>query len=472
MRARQKLRHGTAAPMALVVLGLAMLGLGVPGWGTSHVVAQEPSPPVVLLTIDGPIGPASSDYVVRGLETARESAARAVVLQIDTPGGLDTSMRDIIQEILSSPVPVIAYVAPSGARAASAGTFILYAAHVAAMAPATNLGAATPVQIGGLPMPGGEQPPRGEEGGEGEGGEDGDARTAHPTMEDKAVRDAVAYIRGLAQLRGRNAEWAETAVTEAATLSAADALEAGVIDLIAEDLDGLLAAADGRTVSLAGVDVVLDTAGAKIDSIEPDWRTEFLGVITNPTVAYILLLIGVYGLIFEFWNPGFTGPGVIGAICLVLALFALNQLPVNYAGLALIALGIGFMVAEAFAPSFGILGIGGVIAFVVGSVILIETDAPGFEVSPAVIGAVGGTSAALFLGVLIMLGRSRRRAVVSGREQMVGLEGEVVDWDGGQGRVRAHGEIWQASAAEPLAPGAQVRITGMDGLVLIVRPAD
>lgn len=426
--------------------------------------------PVVLLTIDGPIGPATSDYVFRGLNAARERGARAIVLRIDTPGGLDTSMREIIQAILSSPVPVIGYVAPSGARAASAGTYILYASHLAVMAPATNLGAATPVQIGGLPMPGRERAPVKDK--KDKQDEESDTAKARPTIESKAIRDAAAYIRSLAQLRGRNADWAEKAVTEAATLSVKDALVEGVIDLIAENVEEVLAKADGRVVTLLGRDVVLRTAAASIVSVEPDWRTELLGVITKPTVAYILLLIGVYGLIFEFWSPGLAGPGVIGAICLLVALYALNQLPINYAGLALIVLGIMFIVAEAFVPAFGILGIGGIVALIVGSVMLIETDVPGFQVSPAVIAAVGGTSAVLFLGVLIMLSRSRRQPVLSGPEEIIGLKGQVVDWKGDEGRIRTHGEIWRATAAQQLLPGAPVRVIDRVGLTLVVQPME
>ena len=447
-----KCRHVLLAVLALVLISV--------GASPPFTIAAERT--VALLEINGPIGPATSDYVARALEQAQEQAVSAVVLRIDTPGGLDTSMREIVQAILSSPVPVIGYVAPNGARAASAGTYILYATPLAAMAPATNLGAATPIQIGGLPMPGTTA--------KDDSDEAKDQTPPHPTMADKAISDAVAYIRGLAQLHGRNAEWAEQAVTKAASLSAQEALAASVINLVASDTDNLLAQADGRTVKIKGVDHVLHTKDAEVVVFAPDLRTEFLSVITNPNIAYILLIIGIYGIVFEFWNPGFTGPGVIGGICLLIALFALHLLPVNYAGLALIGLGIAFMVAEAFMPAFGILGFGGVIAFVVGSVMLMDADVPGFEVSWPVIALIAGVSASLFLVAFVMLARSRNRPVVSGREEMMGLNGEVIEWKGQQGRVRTHGEIWRAKATAPLKPGCRISVTNIDGLVLTVQP--
>lgn len=416
----------------------------------------------VLLDIDGPIGPATSDYVARGLAYAQEQNAELVILRMDTPGGLDTSMRAIISDILASPVPVASFVAPSGARAASAGTYILYASHVAAMAPGTNLGAATPVQLGGG---GGGAPADGDEGGE----EDGDG--GRPTIEDKAINDAVAYIRGLAELRGRNAEWAEQAVREAASLPAHEALAKTVIDLMADDVATLLARIDGRTVEAAGGDVKLETAGLTVVERQPDWRTELLSIITNPNVAYILMLIGIYGIIFEFYSPGLVFPGVIGAISLLLALYALHVLPVNYTGLALILLGIALMVGEAFTPSIGAVGIGGVAAFVLGSVLLMDTDVPGYEVSWAVITPVALAAAASFLAIAMMAMRSRHRPVVSGPEEMIGSPGEVLDWSDGHGHVRVHGEAWRAHAAAALRPGQAVRVRRRDGLVLEVEPA-
>ena len=434
------------------------------------------SGPVLVLTIKGPIGPAISDYIIRGLGKSRSQGVAVVVLRMDTPGGLDTSMREIIQEILKSPVPIVSYVSPKGARAASAGTYILYASHVAAMAPATNLGAATPINIGmpGLPKPEPPDPRTGNDRGDKSKDDTPDTKTKpHPSLKDKVVNDAVAYIRGLAQLRGRNAEWAEKAVTEAASLSAEGALEEKVIDLIADGLDQLLRKLDERSVkvknavvSLAGIDKAL------VITFEPDWRTKLLSILSNPNFAMIFLLIGIYGLIFEVTHPGTVVPGVIGGICLLLAAFGLHLLPINYAGLGLILLGIVLMVAEAFAPSFGALGIGGVIAFVFGSVILMDTDAPGFEVSKLLIGSVSGISAAVFTLIIVFVVKSRHRQVVSGREEMIGGIGEVTKWSKLNGWIRIHGENWQASAAEPLKSGIQVRVVEVDGLDLIVEPTE
>jgi membrane-bound serine protease (ClpP class) len=427
----------------------------------------------VLLDIKGPIGPATSDYVVRGLDKAEERGAELVILRMDTPGGLDTSMREIIQAILASPVPVVSYVAPSGARAASAGTYISYASHVAAMAPGTNLGAATPVQIGGPGLPQISPEQEKDKGKEksGEASKEGPKSEApKPTLSDKAVNDAVAYIRSLAQLRGRNVEWAEKAVLSASTLTAEEALREGVIDVVATDVPDLLTKLDGREVVVAGQTRRLETAALGIVTLEPDWRTEFLATITNPNVAYILMLIGIYGLLFEFFSPGLVGPGVIGGICLLLALYAFHVLPVDYTGLALVFLGLALMIAEAFMPSFGALGIGGIAAFVIGSIMLMDTEVPGFTVAWQLIGSIAFFAGGMLLVMVTMLMRSRRRAVVTGPEEMIDSAGAVLDWIGEEGHVRIHGEVWRARASGPIAEGKRVRVTKIDGLTLEVEP--
>lgn len=435
----------------------------------------------MLLEVDGPIGPATAAYLVDGLEDAAKADRALVIIRMDTPGGLDSAMRDIIKAILASPVPVVTWVAPEGARAASAGTYILYASHVAAMAPATNLGAATPVGIGGGgggivrgPSENEEPTDAAKDKDESAGSSTPQTRAAPATtaMQRKAVNDAVAYIRGLAELRGRNADWAERAVREAVSLPAAEALERNVIDVIAGDMDSLLAAINGRTVETAAGSVVIDTGSLEIERHEPDWRVEFLSVITDPTIAYLLMLVGIYGLIFEGYNPGAMVPGVVGAICLLLALFAFQVLPVNYAGLALIALGVILMVAEAFAPSFGALGLGGLAAFIIGSVILMDTDVPGFGIPLAVIGTVSGVAGVTILATIWFAVRSKQARIVSGREEMIGLTGTALNDFTGRGFVFVHGERWLASAAAPVAKGQQVKVLDIHGLVLTVEPLD
>ncbi|BBL77282.1 NfeD family protein [Methylomagnum ishizawai] len=420
-----------------------------------------PTPSVIQLALEGPIGPASADHVARSLDYGIERKASLVLLRIDTPGGLDTAMRGIIKKILASPIPVAAYVAPGGARAASAGVYILYASHIAAMAPATHLGAATPVQI---PMPGAQDGDGARPQGKGGIPEPG------TVMARKMTNDAVAYIRGLAMLRGRNADWAEKAVRESASLPAEEALKAKAIDLLAVDVHDLLNKLDGRTVDVLGRPVKLGLAGAKIEALEPDWRNRFLAAIANPDVAYVLMLLGLYGLMLEFYHPGTAAPGTVGAICLLLALYAFEALSVDYAGLGLMLLGLGLMTAEAFAPSFGILGIGGVAAFVFGSVLLMDSGIPGSAPSPALITAFAIGSAIFCIVVTRMVLGARKKPVVSGREQLIGGQGTAMEDFTRQGRVWIHGEAWMALTEHPLDQGQKVRVEGIEGLTLIVTP--
>lgn len=434
--------------------------------------SRSPAPErVLVIEMEGVIGPASAHFMARAVEEAESRGAGALLVQLDTPGGLSESMRDIIQSILGSPTPVIVHVSPSGARAASAGTYILYASHVAAMAPGTNLGAATPVQVsGGFPG----APQEGDEGSDAPG--DGDADGSPPpaggdASRQKAVNDAIAYIRSLAEMRGRNVEWAERAVREAASLPASEALELGVIDLVAADLDDVLAAADGRTVETTAGEQTLRTNGAVTERLEPGAITQALAILANPNVALILMLIGVYGIILEFYTPGSIGPGVIGAICLILGLYALNQLPISYAGALLMILGLAFMVAEGFSPSFGILGLGGLAGFAIGAALLIDTDYAQFRVSLWVIAAIATFTGAFFFWVIASLVSSRSKPLASGRENMPGQAASVLDWEGGAGHVLFQGERWRASGNTAFEPGEEVVVVDVNDLRLTVAPA-
>lgn len=425
------------------------------------LVREAVAAPVAQITIKGPIGPGVSSFVSEGIKDAQSRNYAAILLIMDTPGGLDSSMREIIQSVLDSRVPVIGYVAPSGARAASAGTYILMACHIAAMAPGTTIGAATPIAMGGG-APGPAEP---------SGPDEGSGAEKHPGLEDKIISDSAAYMRALARMRGRPVDWAEKFVREAASVSDSEALENEIIEFIAVSARDLLAQIDGKVVMVDGKDWVFRTIESDMIIIQPTWRDDFLAFITNPNIAYLLLLIGIYGFIFEFSNPGLIVPGVVGGVALILGLYALHLLPVNYAGLALIGLGLALITTEAFLPSFGVLGIGGIIAFVLGSILLFDTDIPGFQVSGYLIGAAALVSSALALLFMAMAVRAWRRPVVVGVGEMRGIAGTVLDWKGRQGHVQTHGEVWIAKSSLPLAKGEKVRVTGRDGLVLEVESA-
>lgn len=432
---------------------------------TQLTFAAERSGAIITTEIKGPIGVAATRIVTDALAKVRQEKARYLVIQLDTPGGLVSATREILQQLLASPAPVIVYVTPSGARAASAGTFLVYAAHIGAMAPGTHIGAATPIELGGLP--GSPRPPEPKQ----DGKEKGGPQNETPAQR-KALNDTIAMLRSLAQLRGRNVDWAEKAVREAATLTAEDALKEGVIDVIARDLDDLLEKIDGRTITINNVQHEVATKGVPRLVFEPDWRTRLLGLISDPNVAFILLLIGIYGILFEFWNPGGLVAGVVGAVCLILALAALATLPVQYAALGLIVLGIGLMLGEAFTPGIGILGIGGVIAFIVGSVFLFDPAGADINIAvslPLIIAAVA-TTGSLALFVLGAAVKARRRRATTGSEEMIGSTGEVVEWDGFRGRVRVHGELWSARSDRSFEPGASIRIRQREGLILEVAP--
>jgi membrane-bound serine protease (ClpP class) len=420
---------------------------------------------VLITEVSGAIGVATVRQVSRAIDQARDQKAAALILRLDTPGGLVTSTRDLIQRIIASPVPVIVYVSPSGARAASAGTFLAYASHIAAMAPGTNIGAATPVEIGGVP---GLPPPRPTD----QNKEDrkAPATKQQTAAEQKAVNDVVALLRSLAQLRGRNAEWAEKATREAATLTAIEAQKEGVVEIVATTVDDLLAQVDGRKVTAGGAEIALATRNAKTEVITPDARTRLLSVISDPNLAFILLMIGVYGLLLEFWTPGTFVPGVIGGVSLILALIALSVLPLNYGAFGLLLLGLALMIGEAFAPGLGILGIVGLLSFVVGAYFLFEGAGSDIEIAvslPLIMGMAVLTAAMVF-GVGTFALKARRRAVVTGAEQLIGARARVVDWSGSSGHVHLQGEVWAARSSVPIHPAGSVRVVGRDGLTLIV----
>jgi membrane-bound serine protease (ClpP class) len=444
-----------ASILLAMLLCTAVIGVALPS--TPAAAAER----AIVLDVDGAIGPPIADYIARELDAARSSDARLVILRMNTPGGLDTSMRKIISAILASPVPVVTYVAPNGARAASAGTYIAYASPIAAMAPGTNIGAATPVQFGGSPLFPSEQKSQKDQK-DNKPGESGDTETR------KIVNDAIAYIRSLAAVTGRNADWAADAVRSAASLPAAEALSLHVVDVIADDVPDLLRKIDGRDVTIGGKSQRLATSGLEVDTHPPDWQTELLMLVTNPNVAFILMLIGVYGLIFEFFSPGAVAPGLIGAISLVVAFYALAFMPINYAGAALVLFGVALMIAEVHIGAFGALGVGGIAAFIIGAVMMFPAQVPGFSLSHGVVAVAALGSAALLLLALAVVLR-RRRPVATGHEALIGAEGEAVSWQDGEGRVRVKGEIWLARSDAALTAGTRVKIVGRDGLVLRVQ---
>lgn len=463
-------RSRTSVIRSFLVILLAASGFNANAAGTA-----------IQLDLDGALGVATAEYIIEGIETANARNANLIIIRMDTPGGLMEPMRDIIKAILNSRVPVVTYVAPGGARADSAGTYILLASHIAAMAPTTHLGAATPVSLGGEDSP---EPPRKnplsplDDAAEDEGDSDSEATEEKTSgndpgtaMERKVLNDAIAYIRGLAETHGRNADWAEEAVRDASTLTAKDALEQNVIDVIAADVGELLEAIDGREVLVSNKAMNIDSAALVIERLEPDWRTRFLTTIANPQVVLLLLAVGVYGLLFEGYNPGAIYPGVAGVICLLLAAYALQVLPVNYVGLALIIAGFAMIIAEAFMPSFGALGLGGVVAFIFGSIMMFDSGVPGFGISRVFV-----TSFAVVMGGLVFLLASfaiklQRRGAVSGTGSIIGGEGTAMESFTGDGRIWLEGESWAAVSSVPIEKDQHVRVRAIDGLTLLVEPA-
>ncbi len=413
-------------------------------WGSVGSPA-ETAAPVMVATIASTINPVTADFLSSAIERAEEEKAALLVVELDTPGGLDTAMRQMVQEIIRTDVPVAVYVAPSGARAASAGVLITLAADIAAMAPGTNIGAAHPVGIGG-------------------GGMDN-------TMTRKVENDAAAYARSLAEKKGRNGEWAEKAVRESASLTETDARKMHVIDLVAPSLGELLSAVDGRTVEKGGKTVTLRTEGAAVTRIPMGLRHRILSALANPNIAYILMMIGVYGIFFELSNPGAVFPGVVGGIALILGFYSLQTLSANYAGFLLIALAVILFILEIKIASHGALTIGGIISLVLGSLMLFRSSAdPYLRISWGVILTMVGISAVFFGTVVTLAVRSQLRKPATGSEGLIGETGAAMADFTGRGKVFVVGELWDAECESPLVKGQQVTVTGRVGMTLIVQP--
>lgn len=452
------------------------IGLGLTGLATDvQARFQDPAPTLARAVITGPIGPAASAYVNRAVSESADMGASALVIALDTPGGLESSTRDIVQSLLAAPVPVIVYVSPSGGRAASAGAFITYASHLAAMAPGSSIGAATPIQMGGgTPQPSTPSPePDGDR-----SGSDPDATMSAPAanapgdaqaLRNKVVNDAAAWIRSLAALRGRNAEWAEAAVRDGVSASAEEALALGVVEIVAADLDDLIAQAHGRDVVLASGPVTLDLADAAVTEIDKTFAEEALAVITDPNIAFLLLNLGFVGLLVSFYNGLEPITAIAGLICLIVGLYALNTLPLNYAGAALVALGIILLVAEAFLASSGLLALGGLCAFAIGALMLIDTDSEAFRIDWRTIAAVTAGLGLVTFALLSYGLAAQARKVTTGDKGLIGQTGAVLEWEGGKGYVLVDGERWSAVSRDALAPGDAVRVKKVEGLTLEVR---
>jgi len=422
--------------------GLVLLLLGLWGFIAPPAVPAAPPPVFNKITVSGAITPPMAEFILANIEEASREGRAGLIILLDTPGGLDLAMRDIAKGILNAPLPVIVFVYPAGARAASAGVIITVAAHVAAMAPGTNIGAAHPVAIG---FGGGDK-----------------------TMMEKVENDAAAYVRGIARQRGRSEEWVERAVRKSESVTAEEALKKGVIDLVAADVPELLRGIDGREVKVGGKTVVIKTQGAVVTEKKMGTRQRVLTAISDPNVAYILFLLGLAGLYFEFSHPGVILPGVVGAISLILAFFAMQTLPINYAGILLIVLGVILFIAEMKVVSHGILTVGGIISLVVGSLMLFESPDPALRVSLDVMIPSLVIITLFFVAVIVLVVRAQLRRKRTGREGMVDAEGVAVTDVDPVGKVLVKGEYWQATSVRPIKAGMPVRVISVDGLRLQV----